>query len=54
MATPLMDPTARRQLISELDAAGLLSVRNAPPVVAQRLGISRASLYSYLKDARGG
>lgn len=52
MATPLMDPEARRQLISELDAAGLLSVRNAPSVVAQRIGISRAGLYSYLKEIR--
>lgn len=53
MAVSLMDPVARRQLISELDAAGLLNVRNAPPVIAQRIGISRASLYSHLKDVRG-
>jgi D-arginine utilization repressor len=53
MAAPLMDPTTRRQLISELDAAGLLSVRNAPAVVAERMSISRAGLYGYLKDIRG-
>lgn len=54
MATSLMDAAMRRQLISELDASGLLTVRNAAPVVAQRLGISRASLYSDLKEVRGG
>ncbi|MEW9570378.1 transcriptional regulator [Rhodanobacter sp. Si-c] len=54
MATRLMGPEARRQLVSELEAAGLLSIRNAPSVVAQRMGISRASLYNYLKEIRGG
>jgi predicted transcriptional regulator YheO len=54
MAAFLMTPDARRQLIGELDAAGLLSVRNAPSVVAQRLGVSRASLYNHLKDIREG
>lgn len=53
MAASLMDPGTRRQLIGELDAAGLLSVRNSPLVVAKRMGISRASLYSYLKNIRG-
>jgi D-arginine utilization repressor len=53
MAATLMDPTTRRQLISELDAAGLLSVRHAPAVVAERMSISRAGLYGYLKDIRG-
>lgn len=52
MATPLMDPDTRRQLIGELDTAGLLSVRNAPAVVAERMSMSRAGLYSYLKRVR--
>ncbi|WP_158544954.1 helix-turn-helix transcriptional regulator [Dyella monticola] len=52
VAAPLMDPGTRRQLISELDAAGLLNVRNAPAVVAERMSISRAGLYGYLKSIR--
>jgi predicted transcriptional regulator YheO len=52
VATALMDPDTRRRLIGELDAAGLLSVRNAPAVVAERMSMSRAGLYSYLKDVR--
>lgn len=52
VAAPLMDPDMRRQLIGELDAAGLLSVRNASSVVARRMSMSRAGLYSYLKAIR--
>lgn len=52
VAAPLMDPDTRRQLIGELDAVGLLSVRNAPAVVAERMSMSRAGLYSYLKNVR--
>ena len=53
IATPLMDSDMRRALIGELDAAGLLSVRNAPTIVAERLSMSRAGLYGYLKQIRG-
>lgn len=52
VAAPLMDQDTRRQLISELDAAGLLSVRNAPAAVAERMSMSRAGFYSYLKAVR--
>lgn len=52
VAAALMDPDTRRQLIAELDAAGLLSVRNAPAIVAERMSISRAGLYGYLKSIR--
>lgn len=52
VAAPLMDQDTRRQLIGELDAAGLLSVRNAPAAAAERLSMSRAGFYSYLKGVR--
>jgi len=47
-----LDSNARRQLIAELDAAGLLNVRNAPAAAAERLRLSRATLYKYLKEIR--
>jgi predicted transcriptional regulator YheO len=54
VAAPLMDQDNRRQLIGELDAAGLLSVRNAPAAAAERLRMSRAGFYNYLKAVRKG
>lgn len=42
----------RLALIEKISGSGLLSMRNAPPVVAERIGISRAALYKYLKEVR--
>lgn len=39
----------RRALLQELKAAGLLEVRRAMEIVAAHLGVSRASVYSYVK-----
>lgn len=42
----------RLQIIGELDVRGLFNVRNAVPYIARLLGVSRATLYKSLKDAR--
>jgi D-arginine utilization repressor len=48
-----MNTEQRVQFIRRLEAEGLFNVRNAPPVVAERMGMSRAALYKYLKTIRG-
>jgi predicted transcriptional regulator YheO len=40
----------RREVICELDGAGLLLLRGAVPIAAKMLGISRASVYHALKE----
>ncbi|WP_101926518.1 MULTISPECIES: helix-turn-helix transcriptional regulator [Luteimonas] len=47
-----LDAAGRTILVQRIDEARILDVRNAAPAVAARLGISRASLYKYLKNAR--
>ncbi|MFI7697932.1 transcriptional regulator [Nonomuraea sp. NPDC049480] len=44
----------RLKLFRSLDERGVFAVRRAVPQVAARLGISRASAYSYLSQARTG
>ncbi|MDB5743923.1 MAG: DNA-binding protein [Polaromonas sp.] len=39
----------RRKLVKELRAAGLLDVRRSMETIAEHLGVSRASVYSYAK-----
>jgi len=39
----------RRALVKELKAAGLLDLRRAMEIVAAHLGVSRATVYSYVK-----
>lgn len=39
----------RRSLVKELKAAGLLEVRRSMETIAEHLGVSRASVYSYAK-----
>lgn len=45
--------TERLELFRSLDDHGVFAVRRATEQVAARLGISRASAYSYLSQARG-
>jgi predicted transcriptional regulator YheO len=47
-----LDRTQRLELFRSLDARGVFAVRRAVEQVAARLGISRASAYSYLSQAR--
>lgn len=39
----------RRQLMQELKESGLLEVRRSMEVIAEHLGVSRASVYTYVK-----
>ena len=43
-----------RDLIAYLDSQGLFSLRGAAPYLTTVLGVSRATLYKHLKDARAG
>jgi predicted transcriptional regulator YheO len=47
-----LDRSARLELFRSLDEHGVFAVRRAVEQVAERLGISRASAYSYLSQAR--
>ncbi|KUO06474.1 helix-turn-helix transcriptional regulator [Streptomyces caeruleatus] len=49
-----LDRTQRLELFRGLDDRGVFAVRRAIEQVAARLGISRASAYSYLSQARAG
>jgi len=49
---PSLNAAGRTVLLQRIDEARILDVRNAAPAVAARLGISRASLYKYLKKAK--
>ncbi len=49
-----LDRTERLELFRGLDERGVFAVRRAVEQVAARLGISRASAYSYLSQARAG
>jgi predicted transcriptional regulator YheO len=53
--TPLhaLDRYDRIAIVRALDRAGVFSVRHAADVVARELSISRASVYTYLRAARG-
>jgi predicted transcriptional regulator YheO len=43
---------ARRELIGLLDEKGLLGLKNAVPIVASALSVTRPSVYNYLRAAR--
>jgi predicted transcriptional regulator YheO len=43
----------RIEAIRELDRMGVFQLRNAAVVVATELGVSRASVFNYLREARG-
>jgi predicted transcriptional regulator YheO len=47
-----LDRDARRELVSILDGEGLFAVRRAADLAAQALGVSRATVYTLLKEVR--
>jgi len=49
-----LDRAERLRLFRDLEASGVFAVRRSVEQVASRLGISRASAYSYLSQARNG
>lgn len=47
-----LDKPERLELIKALDKRGAFMLQRSVPEVARRLGLSRASLYSYLREIR--
>jgi predicted transcriptional regulator YheO len=47
-----LDREDKIRVIGELDKAGVFALRRAVDIVAGELGVSRASVYSYLKGSR--
>ena len=47
-----LDRADRISLLARLDRAGLFQARNATPFIAQALGVSRATVYGLLAEAR--
>ncbi len=47
-----LDRTARRELVGRLDQEGLFAVRRAADLVAEALGVSRATVYALLKESQ--
>ncbi|MEJ3654825.1 PAS domain-containing protein [Actinomycetes bacterium KLBMP 9759] len=47
-----LDRDARRELVGALDAEGLFEMRRSAELAAETMGVSRATLYALLKEAR--
>ena len=47
-----LDNTQKKQLVEELSKQGIFFLKNAAPYVANKLKISRATVYNYLKVLR--
>jgi predicted transcriptional regulator YheO len=50
---PIMTREDKIDLIARLDAKGVFQVKRAVPIIADHLGLSRATVYNYLAEARG-
>jgi len=50
---PLMSREEKVGLIGRLDEKGVFQVKKAVPILADQLGLSRATVYNYLREARG-
>ena len=48
----LMNRGGKVDLIARLDAKGVFQVKKAAPILAEQLGLSRATIYNYLREAR--
>ncbi|MCU0511177.1 MAG: PAS domain-containing protein [Anaerolineae bacterium] len=51
-ALPILSRQDKIDLIARLDARGVFQVKKAVPILADRLSMSRATLYNYLGEAR--
>lgn len=51
---PLMSRDEKVGLVGRLADKGIFQVKKAVPIVADQLGLSRATVYNYLRDARNG
>lgn len=47
-----MNRGGKVDLIARLDAKGVFQVKKAAPILAEQLGLSRATIYNYLREAR--
>jgi D-arginine utilization repressor len=47
-----LDRRGRQEIVAQLDAEGLFAMRRAADLAAEALGVSRATLYSMLKEVR--
>lgn len=47
-----LSPADRVALVGNLDAGGIFELRGSVEILADELGVSRASVYAYLKQAR--
>jgi predicted transcriptional regulator YheO len=50
---PILTREDKVDLIGRLDAKGVFQVKKAVPILADQLGLSRATVYNYLGEARG-
>ena len=50
---PEMNYDDRINLIRKLDEQGVFGMRRAVPIIAKALGVSRTSIYNYLKETLG-
>jgi predicted transcriptional regulator YheO len=50
---PLMSREEKVELIGRLADKGIFQVKKAVPLLADQLGLSRATVYNYLREARG-
>jgi predicted transcriptional regulator YheO len=50
---PILTREEKVDLIGRLDAKGVFQVKKAVPILADQLGLSRATVYNYLGEARG-
>lgn len=50
---PILSRDDKVDLIARLDDKGIFQVKKAVPILADQLGLSRATVYNYLREARG-
>ena len=50
--SPIMTRDGKIDLISRLDTKGVFQVKKSVPILADQLGLSRATVYNYLREAR--
>ena len=51
---PSMSREDKVELMNQLESKGLFQVKRAVPIVADMLGLSRATVYNYLRQGRDG
>lgn len=52
-APAMMDRDEKKQIVQKLDKSGVFTIKGAVLYLAKVLGVSRYTIYSYLKEVRG-